>query len=193
MRPTGWHIVQREDALGEELATKFSTDRPGRQHPPGYSLGILRKGFYFIEDVIKPDELAELQIDAKTMITRAPVNRDAKADAKGRPNINRGGNLQPFSKWWFGVHNWLYKPGNHATKFWLSVSRKFGLWVACNSSVIHHSRLRHIPRITSVHQAAVVPDNQVARMPAMLINTWLLTSKFHQIQINGNNRIDSVD
>ena len=49
---------------------------------------------------MKPDELAELQVGATNMITRVPVNREAKADAKGRPSINRaGGNLQPFSKW----------------------------------------------------------------------------------------------
>ena len=81
-----------------------------------FSRHIEKKGFYFIEDVIKPDELEELQVGATNMITRVPVNRETKADAKGRPSINRaGGNLQPFSKWWFGVRYWLYKPKNHAT------------------------------------------------------------------------------
>ena len=55
-----------------------------------FSRHIEKKGFYFIEDAIKPDELAELQVDATNMITRVPVNREAKADAKGRPSINRG-------------------------------------------------------------------------------------------------------
>ena len=55
-----------------------------------FSRHIEKKGFYFIEDVIKPDELAKLQVDATNMITRVPVNREAKADAKGRPSINRG-------------------------------------------------------------------------------------------------------
>ena len=44
-----------------------------------------------MKEVIKLEELAELQIDAKIMITRASINRDAKADAKGRPGINRAG------------------------------------------------------------------------------------------------------
>ena len=83
-----------------------------------FSRHIEKKGFYFIEDVIKPDELAELQVGATNMITRVPVNREAKADAKGRPSRNRAvGNLQPFSKWWFGVRYWLYKPENHVTFF----------------------------------------------------------------------------
>ena len=56
-----------------------------------FSRHIEKKGFYFIEDAIKPDELAELQVDATNMITRVPVNREAKADAKGRPSINKGG------------------------------------------------------------------------------------------------------
>ncbi len=55
-----------------------------------FSRHIEKKGFYFIEDVIKPDELAKLQIDATNIITRVPVNREAKADAKGRPSINWG-------------------------------------------------------------------------------------------------------
>ena len=47
-----------------------------------------------MKEVIKLDELTELKIDAKNMITPASVNRDATADAKGRPGINRaGGNL----------------------------------------------------------------------------------------------------
>ena len=49
-----------------------------------FSRHIEKKGFYFIEDAIKPDELVELQVDATNMITRVPVNREPQIRSLGR-------------------------------------------------------------------------------------------------------------
>ena len=53
--------------------------------------GILHRfrehGFYIFEDVIDPNEIADLRADALEMIERAPVAPDAKVDAKGRPAL----------------------------------------------------------------------------------------------------------
>src|SRR5690606_23562665 len=44
-------------------------------------------GFYIFENVIKPAELAELLDGTAEMLERAPVTKDAKVDAKGRPAL----------------------------------------------------------------------------------------------------------
>jgi len=52
--------------------------------------GFARHGFYVLEDVISPQELAELEADYCDILDRAPVTPDAATDAHGRPALGLG-------------------------------------------------------------------------------------------------------
>lgn len=76
--------VQRAAAIGNRGPVRY--DENGKLHPD-----ILAKywqhGYYIFEGVIDADEIAELRAQTLDMIDRAPVRRDAKVDAKGRPAL----------------------------------------------------------------------------------------------------------
>jgi len=89
-------------AEGERLAKEVGNRGPlkfcqdGNIHPDILT-AYWEKGFYVIEDVIKPDELTELRIDANNMIARAPINREAKVDAEGRPAMGLDQTYMPYT------------------------------------------------------------------------------------------------
>ncbi len=46
-----------------------------------------RCGFYVFEDVLRPDELPDIEADLKHMMSRFPKHKDADVDAEGRPSL----------------------------------------------------------------------------------------------------------
>lgn len=75
---------KREREIGNRGPLRLTDD--GALHPD--ILARFREhGYYIFEGVIDVDEVAELRRDANEMLERAPVNRDAKVDAKGRPAL----------------------------------------------------------------------------------------------------------
>jgi hypothetical protein len=74
----------REREIGNRGPLRLTGD--GQLHPD--ILARFREhGYYIFEGVIDATEIAELRRDANEMLDRAPVNRDAKVDAKGRPAL----------------------------------------------------------------------------------------------------------
>jgi hypothetical protein len=74
----------RAAALGNRGPLEL--DESGRL-APHIEAAYWKHGFYIFEGVIDEAELDELRADANNMIERAPVRKDAKVDAKGRPAL----------------------------------------------------------------------------------------------------------
>lgn len=73
-----------EREIGNRGPLRLTND--GQLHPD--ILTCFREhGYYIFEGVIDAAEIVELRYDANEMLERAPVNRDAKVDAKGRPAL----------------------------------------------------------------------------------------------------------
>ena len=73
--------VDRGRAIGNR--GPVCLDDNGKLHPE--ILDAFREhGFYIFEDVIGPDEIAELRADIDHLLDHAPVGRDAGVDARGR-------------------------------------------------------------------------------------------------------------
>ncbi len=77
---------------GQERARAIGNRGPIRFEAPGrLAQDILdaywRQGFYVFEKVIGEDELAELQAAMSDTLDRAPVDRDAAVDSRGRPAL----------------------------------------------------------------------------------------------------------
>ena len=75
---------------GKERAIRLGNRGPIRFDESGAIQGDIleaywRQGFYVFENVIQAEELDELQAGIADMLDRAPIERDAKLDAKGRP------------------------------------------------------------------------------------------------------------
>ncbi len=75
---------QRAMTLGNRGPIRFTAD--GRLHPDILA-AYWRCGFYVFEDVLKPDELADIEADLKDILDRLPVERGAPVDHKGRPAL----------------------------------------------------------------------------------------------------------
>ncbi len=75
---------QREREIGNRGQIRL--DGAGKLHPDILA-AYQAHGYYIFESVIDAEEIAELRRDAGEMLERAPVNRDAKVDAKGRPAL----------------------------------------------------------------------------------------------------------
>ncbi len=75
---------KREQAIGNRGPLRLGDD--GKLHPDILE-AFHTQGFYIFEGVIDADEIAALRHDATVMLERAPVNRDAKVDAQGRPAL----------------------------------------------------------------------------------------------------------
>ena len=75
---------KREQAIGNRGPLRLGDD--GKLHPDILE-AFHTQGFYIFEGVIDADEIAALRHDANVMLERAPVNRDAKVDAQGRPAL----------------------------------------------------------------------------------------------------------
>ena len=85
----GWRAYReagqkREQAIGNRGPLRLGDD--GKLHPDILE-AFQTQGFYIFEGVIDADEIAALRHDANVMLERAPVNRDAKVDAQGRPAL----------------------------------------------------------------------------------------------------------
>lgn len=57
------------------------------QLDPAIVAAYSRDGFYVFTGVLKEDELADLERDVAEILERAPVERNAKVDSKGRPAL----------------------------------------------------------------------------------------------------------
>ena len=75
---------KREQAIGNRGPLRLGDN--GKLHPDILE-AFHTQGFYIFEGVIDADEIAALRHDANNMLERAPVNRDAKVDAQGRPAL----------------------------------------------------------------------------------------------------------
>ena len=78
--------VARADAIGNR--GPLVLDANGKLHPDILA-AYWKHGYYIFEDVIDAGEIDALRHDAQVMIERAPVHRDAKVDAAGRPAMGR--------------------------------------------------------------------------------------------------------
>ena len=75
---------------GKERAIRLGNRGPIQFDQTGTLRGDIleaywRQGFYVFENVIQAEELDELRAGIADMLDRAPIERDAKLDAKGRP------------------------------------------------------------------------------------------------------------
>lgn len=74
----------RAQKIGNRGPMRFGED--GKLHND--ILTAFRKhGYYIFENVVGAEEIAELRRDAMMMLERAPVDRNAKVDAQGRPAL----------------------------------------------------------------------------------------------------------
>lgn len=74
-------------AIGNRGPVRFDAD--GKLQPDILD-AFNEHGFYVFEGMIDADEIAELRADANTMLERAPVDRHAQVDARGRPALGIG-------------------------------------------------------------------------------------------------------
>lgn len=77
---------------GEKRAYELGNRGPIRFTPDGtLDPGILdaywRCGFYVFEGVLKPDELADIEADLKSILDRLPGEKGSPVDARGRPAL----------------------------------------------------------------------------------------------------------
>ena len=74
----------RERSIGNRGPLRF--DAGGKLHSEILE-AFHAQGFFIFEGVIDTEEIASLRCDANVMLERAPVNRNAKVDAQGRPAL----------------------------------------------------------------------------------------------------------
>ena len=74
----------RAYALGNRGPIRFTDE--GELHPDVVE-AYWRCGFYVFEDVLKPDELADIERDLHDILERLPVEKGAAVDRKGRPAL----------------------------------------------------------------------------------------------------------
>jgi ectoine hydroxylase-related dioxygenase (phytanoyl-CoA dioxygenase family) len=75
---------RRAFALGNRGPIRFTAD--GSLHPEILD-AYWRCGFYVFENVLKPDELADIEADLKDILDRLPSTRGSAVDRKGRPAL----------------------------------------------------------------------------------------------------------
>ncbi len=85
----------RARALGNRGPIRFTAD--GRLDPAILD-SYWTHGFYVLEGVAGPEELAELRADVDAVLSRAPAAPDAAVDREGRPVQDRG-ILKPPYRW----------------------------------------------------------------------------------------------
>ena len=74
----------RAYALGNRGPIRL--DDNGRLHPDIVA-SYWRHGFYVFEDVVRQDELDEIEVDQKDMMDRLPTGQDTPLDHKGHTAI----------------------------------------------------------------------------------------------------------
>lgn len=85
----------RAMALGNRGPIRFIGE--GVLHPDIVE-AYWRCGFYVFEDVLQPEELADIEADLKSMMSRFPKHKGADVDAAGRPAL-AAGNKAPKLFW----------------------------------------------------------------------------------------------
>ena len=75
---------RRAFALGNRGPVRYTAD--GRIDPAILD-AYWAQGFYVFEGVLKPDELADLEADFKSIMDRLPSEKGSAVDAKGRPAL----------------------------------------------------------------------------------------------------------
>ena len=75
---------KRAATLGNRGPIRFTDE--GELHPDIVE-AYWRCGFYVFEDVLKPDELADIERDLHDILERLPVEKGAAVDRKGRPAL----------------------------------------------------------------------------------------------------------
>ena len=75
---------QRAFSLGNRGPVRFTAD--GKVHPDILA-AYWRCGFYVFENVLQPEELADIERDFQDVQDRLPTERGAALDAKGRPAL----------------------------------------------------------------------------------------------------------
>lgn len=75
---------KRAFALGNRGPIRF--DDSG-ELDPAIVEAYRRTGFYVFENVLKPEELADIEHDMRDILDRLPVEKGAAVDAKGRPAL----------------------------------------------------------------------------------------------------------
>ncbi|MFT3804243.1 MAG: phytanoyl-CoA dioxygenase family protein [Burkholderiaceae bacterium] len=75
---------RRAAALGNRGPIRFTAD--GRLDPSIVD-AYWRTGFYVFENVLRPEELADIENDLKSILDRLPVRRGADRDRHGRPAL----------------------------------------------------------------------------------------------------------
>ena len=81
--------------LGNRGPIRYAID--GRLHPDIID-AYWRCGFYVFENVLKPDELADIEADLHDILDRLPAEKGATLDSKGRPAL--GIDLKAPSLFW---------------------------------------------------------------------------------------------
>ena len=75
---------ERAMALGNRGPIRF--DEQGNLHPD-IAEAYWRCGFYVLEEVLKPEELDDIEQDVADLLERAPTERGSKLDRHGRPAL----------------------------------------------------------------------------------------------------------
>jgi hypothetical protein len=75
---------RRAAGLGNRGPIRFTST--GELHPAIVE-AYWRCGFYIFEEVLKADELADIECDLHDILDRLPAERGAPFDAKGRPAL----------------------------------------------------------------------------------------------------------
>ena len=86
--------TQRALALGYRGPIRF--DAAGKLDAAIVS-SYTRHGFYIFENVIKPDELRDIEGGVADILERAPVSKDAEVDRQGRPGLGVGHTARTFT------------------------------------------------------------------------------------------------
>src|SRR3954452_8053041 len=75
---------RRAFALGNRGPIRFTAD--GAVHPEILE-AYWRCGFYVLEDVLKADELADIEAGVHAIFDRLPMEKGAAVDSRGRPAL----------------------------------------------------------------------------------------------------------
>lgn len=87
--------ARRAQELGNRGPIRFTAD--GKVHPDILA-AYWRCGFYVFEDVLKADELADIEADLQDILERLPVFRGSPVDRHGRPALAHD-NQAPILNW----------------------------------------------------------------------------------------------
>ena len=86
--------TRRALALGNRGPIRF--DASGNVDP-GIVDAYTRHGFYILENVLKTQELLDLERDLANILERAPVTKGAEVDSQGRPGLGVGHKARTFT------------------------------------------------------------------------------------------------